>query len=169
MKKEKKASTEVSKGGKVDANSQAAADAAILLRAKEEMARRMVKHIETIVSSVKIAIHLKLILLIKSAEFMSAMAGEVAAQITKVAQAHANAAAGDVVAALKLQQEILKKTTDHCRAVSHDAAMAQKAKFEMLKSVAHDLCKVAGDIAISMSKMAEVAAGNNTAFNSLHS
>jgi hypothetical protein len=37
--------------------------------------------------------------------------------------------------------------------------MAQKAKIEMLKGVAHDLCTVAGDIAISMSSLAEVAAG----------
>jgi hypothetical protein len=33
----------------------------------------------------------------------------------------------------------------------------------MLKGVAHDLCTVAGDIAISMSSLAEVAAGNNNA------
>ncbi|KAF8676106.1 hypothetical protein HU200_047611 [Digitaria exilis] len=49
----------VSKGGKVHAGNQAAADAAILLRAKEEMAKRMVKHIEIIINSVKIAIQLK--------------------------------------------------------------------------------------------------------------
>nr|CAB3477718.1 unnamed protein product [Digitaria exilis] len=149
----------VSKGGKVHASNQAAADAAILLRAKEEMAKRMVKHIEIIINSVKIAIQLKAALLVKSAEFMSAMAGEVSVHLTKVAQAHAQVAAADCVAALKLQQEILKKASESCKAITNDVAATHKARQEMLKGVAHDLVKAAGDIALSMKTMAEVAAG----------
>jgi len=141
----------------------AAGEATLLLRAKQEMSKRMVKHIEGIVANVRFAFHLKLMLLIKSAEFMRAMAGEVAEQMTIVGKQHASVAAADIIAALRLQQEILKKTTERCKVISTDAAMAQKAKIEMLKGVAHDLCTVAGDIAISMSSLAEVAAGNNNA------
>ncbi|OEL16559.1 Long-chain-fatty-acid--AMP ligase FadD29 [Dichanthelium oligosanthes] len=158
-KKEKAPSAAVSKGGEVKGSNQAAADAAILLRAKEEMSKRMVKHVEIIINSVKIAVQLKAALLIKSAEFMNAMAGEVSMHLTKVAQAHAQVAAGECVAALKLQQEILKKASERCKAVSHDVAMTHKARQEMLKAVAHDLVKAAGDIALSMRTMAEAAAG----------
>lgn len=149
------------KGGPVHPSNQAAADAAILLRAKEEMAKRMVKHIEIIINSVKLVVQLKAALLIKSAEFMSAMAGEVSMHLTKVAQAHAQVAAADCVAALKIQQDILRKASESCKAISHDVAMTHKARQEMLKGVAHDLVKAAGDIAASMRIMAEAAAGNN--------
>lgn len=141
----------------------AAGEAALLIRAKQEMTKRMVKHIETIASSAKIALHLKLVLLIKSAEFMRAMAGEVADQMFVVSQQHASVAAADIVAALRFQQEILKKAAERCKAISSDVAMAQKMKHEMLKGVAHDLCNVAGNIAISMSSMAEMAMSNDNA------
>lgn len=134
-----------------------------MIKAKQEMTKRMVKHIEGIVASVRFAFHLKVLLLIKSAEFMMAMAGEVAENMAKVSKQHASVACDDIVAALRLQQEFLKKTTEHCKAISTDVAMAQKAKVEMLKGVAHDLCKVAGDIAASLSALAEVAAGNDNA------
>ena len=154
-------SVAVSKGGAVSGHNQAAADAAVLLRAKEEMAKRMVKHIEIIINSVKLVVQLKAALLIKSAEFMTAMAAEVSMHLTQVAQAHAQAAATNCVAALKLQQEILKKACERCRAVSQDVAMTHKARQEALNGVAHDLVKVAGDIAASMRTMAEAAAGND--------
>ena len=154
-------SVAVSKGGAVSGHNQAAADAAVLLRAKEEMAKRMVKHIEIIINSVKLVVQLKAALLIKSAEFMTAMAGEVSMHLTQVAQAHAQAAATNCVAALKLQQEILRKASERCRAVSQDVAMTHKARQEALNGVAHDLVKVAGDIAASMRTMAEAAAGND--------
>jgi len=147
-------------GGAVSGNNQAAADAAVLLRAKEEMAKRMVKHIEIIINSVKLVVQLKAALLIKSAEFMTAMAAEVSMHLTQVAQAHAQAAATNCVAALKLQQEILKKACERCRAVSQDVAMTHKARQEALTGVAQDLVKAAGDIAGSMRTMAEAAAGN---------
>jgi hypothetical protein len=141
--------------------SKAAGEAAVVLRAKEELSKRMVKHIETIVTSPEIVFHMKLVLLIKSSEFMSAMAGEVAEQMAVVGQQHASVASAGIVLALKLQQEILKKTIERCKAVSLDVAMPQKEKYEIVKGVARDLSKVAGDMAISMSALAEDAVGNN--------
>jgi hypothetical protein len=92
---------------------------------------------------------------------MSAMAGEVAEQMAVVGQQHASVASAGIVLALKLQQEILKKTIERCKAVSLDVAMPQKEKYEIVKGVARDLSKVAGDMAISMSALAEDAVGNN--------
>lgn len=138
----------------------AAGEATLLLKAKQEMSKRMVKHIEGIVANVKFAFHLKVMLLIKSAEFMMTMAGQVAEQMTLVCKHHPTVAAEDTIKALRLQQDVLKKTTERCKAAATDAAMAQKAKIEMLNGVAKDLCAVAGDIAISMSSLAEGAAGN---------
>jgi hypothetical protein len=160
--KEKAAPGAVSKGGAVSGNNQAAADAAVLLRAKEEMAKRMVKHIEIIINSVKLVVQLKAALLIKSAEFMTAMAAEVSMHLTQVAQAHAQAAASNCVAALKLQQDILRKASERCKAVSQDVAMTHRARQEALNGVAQDLVKVAGDIAASMRAMAEAAAGRTS-------
>nr|CAB3473504.1 unnamed protein product [Digitaria exilis] len=69
------------------------------------------------------------------------MAGEVSVHLTKVAQAHAHVAAADCVAALKRQQEILKKASE---------GSTHKARQEMLKGVAHDLVKAAADIALKL-------------------
>jgi hypothetical protein len=124
------------------------------------MAKRMVKHIEIIINSVKLVVQLKAALLIKSAEFMSTMAAEVSMHLTKVAQAHAQVAAADCVATLKIQQDILRKAAETCKVISHDVALTHKARLDMMKSVAYDLVKAAGDIATSMRIMAEAAAGN---------
>lgn len=137
-------------------------ETALLLRGKQELTKRLVNHIETIVASATIAFNLKFVLLIKTAEFMSAILAEVAKQITIAGLQHANKVAVNVMADLNLQQETLKKTTERCRSISHDAAMAQKAKLEMMKGVAHDLCKLAKDIAMKLDMLSGVAAGNNT-------
>lgn len=154
MKNENKASTP-------DAEfSKAAGEATVVLKAKEELSKRMVKHIQTIVVSPQIALQMKLVLLIKSAEFMRAMAGDVADQMTIVGQQHPTVASADIVAALRLQQEILKKAAERCKAISLDAAMPENEKYELVKGVARDLSTVAGNIAISMSSLAEDAVGN---------
>jgi len=100
--------------------SKAAGEATVVLKAKEELSKRMVKHIQTIVVSPQIALQMKLVLLIKSAEFMRAMAGDVADQMTIVGQQHPTVASADIVAALRLQQEILKKAAERCKAISLD-------------------------------------------------
>jgi hypothetical protein len=145
-----------SKGAKVD---QSAADAAVMLRTKEEICKRTAAHIQSVVVSAQTTIQFKVHLLIKSAEFLSAVCGEVSTHLSKVAIVHAQTAAGDVAAALKIQQDVLLRIAGRVKACAADKAMEIKAKQETLKAVAHEFVKISGEIAGSMATMAKVAAG----------
>lgn len=151
------ASTESGKkGGQVN---QAAADAAVVLRAREEIFKRAAAHIQSVIFSAQATIQFKVHLLIKTAEFLSGVCGEVSTHLSKVASINAQTAAGDVAAALKIQQDVLIRIAERVKAASHDKAMAIRAKQDTLKAVAQELVKVSGEIAGSMSAMARVAAG----------
>jgi hypothetical protein len=117
----------------------------------------MAAHIQNVIVSAQTTIQFKVHLLIKSAEFLSGVCGDVSTHLSKVASMHAQSTVGEVAAALKIQQDIMMRIAE--RAATRDKAVALKAKHEMLKAVAQELVKVSGEVAGSLSTMARVAAG----------
>jgi hypothetical protein len=119
----------------------------------------MAAHIQNVIVSAQTTIQFKVHLLIKSAEFLSGVCGDVSTHLSKVASMHAQSTVGEVAAALKIQQDIMMRIAERVKAATRDKAVALKAKHEMLKAVAQELVKVSGEVAGSLSTMARVAAG----------